>query len=233
MKGSVENKEICSKCGGRCCKNNPGIYAGGQVKDYKDRIGKDLGIVLDIVMNPEVMPTLMPWINDMPKEIYEITKAEFKLMDDAGLVDLSNGRVSTFILALRPLGVRDEFGVVNTKYITLDAQRGGNKCRSLTPEGCSMKLKDRPYQCASLEPNETFVCGGEETHGYLGVELAESWIPYQEELRECLKDYLVTLTPEQVTRLCNEFDDLFNAMIEESFLGINIDRDGRIVFVEE
>ena len=48
----VENKEICSKCGGRCCKNNPGIYKGGEVKPSLPDIGRKYVIVADIVMNP-------------------------------------------------------------------------------------------------------------------------------------------------------------------------------------
>lgn len=231
MSEFVEVKSICSQCGGRCCKNNPGIYAGGEVKGFNNRIGKDLGIVVDMVMNPLIMPQMIPDFFSLPSEIFELTTKEYGLIQSADLENKQEGSICSFILALRPLGIHDTVGVVNTKYITAGEEHG-NQCRYLTPTGCKYDLNDRPWECKVLKPNKSFSCGGKNKFGYLGVELLESWIPYQKELRKCFKQYVSSLDADAIDEQMHRDDDLFGAMLEEKFLGMYIDKTGRVQFTE-
>lgn len=223
----IEVKSICSKCGGRCCKRNPGVYKGGEVSDFKGRIGSDYGIVIDLIMNPDIASQFIPNFNSMSESMKKIAYDNWNLLVVNGLA--SEDDFVSFLLALRPMGKSDYCAIVGTKFIQL-GNVSGNACIFLTDKGCKMSLKDRPYECKVLEPHSNFVCGHGNRYGYLGVDVASSWIPYQRDLQECFMTYCESLDADTVNNLRNQGDDLFNAIIDEQFLGIVVTEDGVLTF---
>lgn len=230
MSIAVENKILCRACKGRCCKNNPGIYAGGEVKNFRDKIGKDLVIVVDMILRPEMAAIYIPQWNDLSEDLHNYTEQTHKLLSSSGLVDLTTNNLCDYVLALRPIGDNDSCAITGVKFIKL-GQSLCNKCSLLKDDGCSLLLPDRPYQCRVLEPKMNFVCGSDEdTYGGLGVDLLKSWIPYQIEMRDCFIEYVSRMSHEEVKKALHNDDSVFGSMLEEQFLGMHLVKDGTIEF---
>lgn len=225
----VENKEICGKCGGRCCKNNPGIYKGGEVEPSLTDIGRKYVIVADIIMNPALIKNFIS--GDSEHNVDELVKASKKawdIMSENALI--SGSYFCAYMLALRPIGKNDRAGLNGTMFFP-DGKIRGNMCSMLTKTGCTLSLNERPYECKALIPSQDFKCSGNNNIcGIMSHELIVSWVPLQGKMRKILREYLIGLNAKQVMNLMNSKDELFQSMIEEGFMGMYIDMDGKVKF---
>ena len=226
----VVYKEICSKCGGRCCKNNPGIYKGGEVKPSLPDIGRKYVIVADIVMNPAFIRDFIAGDNEhILDKLVEVSQKAWNIMLRNELI--SENDFCAYMLALRPIGKNDRAGLSGTKYFPEDGNRHGNMCSLLTKTGCLLGLNERPYECRALAPSSDFKCSGNNNEfGIMSSELYISWVPFQEKMRKLLKEYLTGLNARQVTNLKASKDELFQSMLEEGFMGMYIGSDGKVKF---
>lgn len=120
---NVENRKICSKCGGKCCNTLPGCYSS---EDFERNGVLDIDRIKQELNSHQVA---IDWWEGDPR----------------GLVDGDEGFVSEGYF-LRPSTIED----YETKR-TYSPTWGG-KCIFLKEFGCEVPLLDRPKECRVLEP---------------------------------------------------------------------------------
>ena len=189
----MENLEICARCGGKCCKNYPGIFKPEELGDnFLDRIGKDLVLVLDINVDPVMAKEI-----GIPDEALNLLVPYWEELKKEGLVG-TNGAFSSecFILAVRPKA-KSDVAVINS---TSSYKGVGNCVCSFwrRKSGCKLSHEERPWVCKELVPRDNFICGNGDSvfsSKFLDMELVRAWKPYQGMLWEWVDAYVLdTLT---------------------------------------
>jgi len=140
-----ENKELCAKCGGKCCKTYAGAY-------HPDDFNHELtdAWLQDLLKkgNPDDFNRELTdaWLQDLLKKgnhAYPDGKAILVSIDWVeGVKDGPDGRG----YFLRPRHVDGDI---------VDPSWGAN-CYHLTETGCDLSFDERPWRCKVKEPSECF-----------------------------------------------------------------------------
>lgn len=170
-----ENKEICSKCEGKCCKKCGCDYF---VSDFESMETK--------------------YLENFLNQGYASIIATFKFER------LKNGKlVLTPILSIRAR---------NTNRDVIDLLSLKTKCLSLTENGCTFDINNRPSGGKHLIPKENFNCQSDIDK----IEELYKYMPYQKTLQKLVKKYtgmsIDEKLKEDVKKLMN---DLLNDNIED------------------
>lgn len=215
----MENLSICAKCGGRCCKNYPGIFKPEELKDnFIERIGKDLVIVADIQVSPDVAKDL-----ECPPEIYKELIPYWDSLKRIGYVD--DNTTEIYILAVRPKAITD-VSPVNAAV----TYKGKQTCTcSLWDKdsGCPLSHEERPWECKNLIPQPTFACDYgdiKNSKEFLNLELVEAWKPYQDKLWDWIRGHLISLGKMPNSVIAREMEDddsmlmsMFTALMDKGW----------------
>jgi hypothetical protein len=123
-----ENQELCSKCGGKCCK----AYAGAYHPDDFNHELTDAWLE-DLVQGNQTYPNGKPIL-------VSIDWAE-------GVKGAPDGR--GYFLRPRHIDIDGEIGgIVDPSW--------GAECYHLTATGCDLPFDERPYRCRLKEPSKCF-----------------------------------------------------------------------------
>lgn len=160
-----EAPDHCGLCKGQCCKNLAGSYTP-----------EDIGTI-----TPEHILDLLNtgkyaidwWDGD----------ARFTLVDTSRYYNLSR----TYYLRPRHRNL-PAIAKLN------DPDHAPSTCINLTPKGCSLSFKERPYQCKALIPNfnkETNEpnCMIKRDDMASRQDIAIMWVPYQKVLEKAMELY--------------------------------------------
>jgi len=167
-----DNKTLCAKCKGKCCKRSPGLMRPD-----------------DLVLIPELLDDIPEMIEDAAfrllssgQYILDGSNPEPRPEYDCGLCDWDESDCTTCphlsqVWILRPRAIDDG----DQRMMETAPYRG--QCIHLKDNGCGLEPDARPYQCRMLEPIDEHTC---ESHAR-DAELAKAWIPYQEQLLRAAK----------------------------------------------
>jgi len=123
-----ENKDICTPCGGLCCKSTPGSYMPQQILN---------GEINQFEVVNKMMDDGLVIINQI--DIYP----------DSNVVI---GRTRSFMIIQPATEITKKWSTM-----TSNGDNFG-KCVHLTTTGCSMRFDERPYVCQQLIPLEGGEC---------------------------------------------------------------------------
>lgn len=157
----LENKSICSKCGGLCCKRNGCIYSTENFKSI------DFDTIQKVLDSGKASITAELKCYSEFLSIYLYLRAR----------ELNKGKI--------------------------DLVSYPDACASLTENGCTLDLENRPLGGVYLIPKEYHDCG------YLIKSLKsiiDSWMPYQDLLKE-LVEKNTNMTLEERVRF--EVEEMF------------------------
>lgn len=157
----IENRDVCAKCGGRCCKNTPCGYLP------LDFIGLD------------------------PGDKYQKQAGVFKRKIDVGEAGVKVLFEHSPIGSEFPDGIIPFFamGAVGESGRLVDFYGADDRCRLLGESGCRLALDERPSMGAAIIPNERSIddaregCGG----GIEREDFIKQWLPYQLAMRALVR----------------------------------------------
>ena len=163
-----ENKELCAKCGGMCCKNIPGAYSPEDLFDHEPTEEEIFNLV-----NTQPI-SIDKWDADEDsdyKDLYflrpRILSEKTNISDNDFLHDLLKNVFFGIMYRGDPSGRVDyTFG-------------GTGKCTYLEDDGCELEYNKRPIECRELIPVENRHCyieGVEESKEKLHY--AKKWEKY-------------------------------------------------------
>jgi len=172
----MENKNMCNRCGGRCCKRCSGSYSGEQLDftEILNELGKKYILVVDMVFNPNkvMMPPDMEF--DMRKR-WNIIRGYNREQAKKPL---------SFHFSIRPIGKYDNYKL---SCIKTDEE---NECKFLGVNGCSLTYSDRPVVCSELRPN--FVNGVDNCmDGIEPIQIYHTWEKYIETFEKILLEWVI------------------------------------------
>lgn len=122
-----ENKELCSKCGGRCCKTYAGAYYPEDFNhELTDAWLQDLLEGNQTYPNGDPILVSIDWVD--------------------GVKDAPDGR--GYFLRPRHVDINGVGGIVDPSW--------GAECYHLTETGCELTFDERPYRCRLKDPSECF-----------------------------------------------------------------------------
>lgn len=150
----MENKSLCQKCGGQCCKNISGLYTKEQIPNWWADISSG---------NLEI--AYLPVFSD--KEIAHLDSAEgqreFKELQSLtlqympGLREELEKQGVVVLWAIRPSS-RKPKRYYTVQFFKCAKSKG---CVQHGNKGCRLSYEERPQQCKDLEPkcvNGVFEC---------------------------------------------------------------------------
>lgn len=143
---SNENRSMCSECGGRCCKRFAGSYKYSELgKGYKERLGKDLVVGVDLLLNPIAIMSSMQALGIRGgEELKRITED----MEKWNILFRDSKNFSEFSFFVKPRQVGDRYNIT-----TASAMKNLGECVNLNTTGCSLEYDKRPFGCKVLRPN--------------------------------------------------------------------------------
>lgn len=142
-----ENKSMCSQCGGRCCKRFAGAYKYSELGiGYRERLGKDLAVGVNILLNPAVVYSQLAQMrNNASMDFMERVNKDLALWN-AMFKDSTN--FSEFAFFVKPKQSGDKYAIT-----TQSALKDMGSCVNLGTSGCNLDFDSRPFGCKVLIPN--------------------------------------------------------------------------------
>ena len=186
-----ENKTICSKCGGSCCRNMPGQYVPADLFDHemtKEELKKfilDAGNISIDCWNADEESDYKDYYYLRPmrrkltlkESIDNIIKVEV-ITDKSKAEKLVKSMSNILKYSIRNFGNMDLTVDYNyTEYVLL--------CCHLTDNGCDLEFDKRPANCRELVPSEGecyIDTNGDKTSHKLYF--AKKWEKYNEMLHD-------------------------------------------------
>lgn len=155
----MENKSLCSRCKGQCCKHVSGLYTHEQLPDWKGKLEADnkLEIVYLPIFSDSELKSHATAETDMPKELSELSTLAIRYMPK--LKERLNTDGIVLLWGLRPSSKKPKRKYKIQFYKSTVGDKG---CVHHGNKGCWLSYADRPQQCKNLEPlsiNGEYVCG--------------------------------------------------------------------------
>lgn len=141
-----ENKSMCSECGGRCCKRFAGSYKYSELgQGYRGRLGKDLVVGVDLLLNPIAIMSSMQLFSIKGGEEFERVTEDIEKWNTL-FKDSKNFTEFSFFVKPRQAG--DRYNIT-----TSSAMKNLEECVNLSTTGCILEYDKRPFGCKVLRPN--------------------------------------------------------------------------------
>lgn len=179
---SNENKELCSRCGGKCCKNLPGTYSP------QDLFGNEVitkESIKNLVMESDYI-SIDRWEADdeYDKELYYLRPKIVKSSESISLPEMFK---STFDIIAN---------IVNSDFqrkVHFAYPTPGYVCYFLGEDGCKLSYDQRPMNCRDLIPdpeNKCFIQEVKEQNISPKLYYAKMWEPYSDMIESVANDIL-------------------------------------------
>lgn len=177
-----ENRELCSKCGGRCCKNLPGIYSP---QDLFGNIPIKKENIKSLVMETDYL-SIDKWEADEEynKELYYLRPKVVKSSETISLPDIFKSTLKI---------VSDMMNTDPQRKVHFAYPIPGYVCYFLGKDGCKLSYDKRPQNCRDLVPKENGFCYCEKANELDITEklyYAKLWEPYSDMIKSVADDII-------------------------------------------
>lgn len=180
-----ENKEICTKCGGSCCRSIPGAYVPEDLFDHKATKEE----ILELLHTRPI--SIDKWDGDEEsgwKDMHYL-RPRTKFVGEEELEDNLLKMIPKMILDIFHVSAtNDDDRMVDFAFIDDDYV-----CEHLGDNGCELSFDERPTNCKELIPDESKRCKVDGCPDGMLPKLyyALKWIDYNDILSELSMEILL------------------------------------------
>lgn len=182
-----ENKELCSKCGGKCCKQSAGVY---HPDDFKHELTD-------------------AWLEDLLEGNHTYPNGKPILVSIDWVEGVEGGPDGRgYFLRPRHIDVDGTMGdIVDPSW--------GAKCYHLTDTGCDLSFEERPWRCRIKDPTKCFKKEKPDWRLLLEekMESIVPWKPYWKKLHQFYLEYDKGTYTGKMDPLASALNQIFGGLL--------------------